>query len=456
MYRGLIALALMGCTGDIGKTGDSGSDTGAPAGSAAPMDITAEVSEEVHTVVIVRWTTEAPTTGYVSFGETDAYGMVTPTSTEASTSHEVLLLGLWADTEFHFQVTSIDSAGAESKSDDLTITTLSLPTGVPSITYTGTADWTGYMVAPFVGAGAAALILDPQGRVVWYRLNTDPSYFLMRAMMAPDAQSVVLCMAGIDSEGNKADGHIIRVSMDGYTETKIPAPMVDHDMTMRPDGTLAGIVIQEHGAEGMADSIQEIAEDGTMTEVFSAWDHVDALAAADSFDHPMNWTHGNALDYESSNDSYFMAMKELHTMARVQRETGELVWALGGEGNQFTWGEGTEPLSMFHQFEWITESQLLVFENGDPERGYSQVREFQVDQDALTATEIWRYRPDPDILVFAKGDVDRLDNGDTLVVWSSSGEIQQVDPEGAVVWQLNTDLGTAITFIQRVDALYVD
>ena len=37
----------------------------------------------------------------------------------------------------------------------------------------------------------------------------------------------------------------------------------------------------------------------------------------------------------------------------------------------------------------------------------------------------------------------------------SSCEIQNVTPEGEVYWQLNTDLGQAITFVQVVEDLYV-
>ena len=55
---------------------------------------------------------------------------------------------------------------------------------------------------------------------------------------------------------------------------------------------------------------------------------------------------------------------------------------------------------------------------------------------------------------FAKGDVERLSNGNTLVTWSSAGEIQEVTPKNEVVWQVNTDLGSAITFIDRVESLY--
>ena len=141
-------------------------------------------------------------------------------------------------------------------------------------------------------------------------------------------------------------------------------------------------------------------------------------------------------------------------MVKVDAASGEVQWALGGDGNQFTFAEGTTPLSMHHQFHIFDEDRLVVFENGDPSRGYSMAREFELDTESMIATEVWSYIREPSVYVFAKGDVERLDSGNTLVTWSSSGEIQEVTPDGDVVWQVNTDLGSAITFIDRVESLY--
>ena len=85
---------------------------------------------------------------------------------------------------------------------------------------------------------------------------------------------------------------------------------------------------------------------------------------------------------------------------------------------------------------------------------HAVVREFVLDEENLVAEEVWSYIRDPGVYVYAKGDVERLSNGNTLVTWSSSGEIQEVQPDGTVQWQVNTELGAANTFVNRVDSLY--
>ncbi|MFT5679497.1 MAG: hypothetical protein ACI8RZ_000401 [Myxococcota bacterium] len=423
-----------------------------PDGAADPFEVTAEVSEYVRTVVTVRWKTEAETTGYVTFGEGSDYGRISP-MTSSGTEHEVQLLGLWADTDFHFQVVSTGEDDTEWLSEDHTVTTGSLPPEIPQMSFTGEAGWEGFIFAPIQGINYLAAAVDNQGRVVWYKVLDSTTHHVMRAQMLDDGSAVAICMAGQDSQGNKEDGYVLLVSMDGSVEQEVAVPYIDHDMALKPDGTIVGIVLKnEEGFSQAADSIQDVTHDGVMTEIFSAWDHIDWLAGEQLAGG--NWTHANALDYYPEEDAYYMAMKELHTMVKVDGTSGEVQWAFGGAGNQFTFAEGTEPLSMHHQFHAYSDNRLVVFENGEPSRGYSKAREFELDTKNMIATEVWSYTREPSVYVFAKGDVERLDNGNTLVTWSSSGEIQEVTPEGGVVWQVNTDLGSAITFIDRVESLY--
>ena len=88
------------------------------------------------------------------------------------------------------------------------------------------------------------------------------------------------------------------------------------------------------------------------------------------------------------------------------------------------------------------------------DRQYSRVVEVEYDAASRSAQEVWSYVSDPPLYVFAKGDVHRFDDGSTQVVWSSSGQIQNVSPEGEVTWQLDLDLGQAITFVQVIDSMY--
>jgi hypothetical protein len=434
-------------TDDTADTDTTDTDTDPLDPATVPSDVVAVISDYVSTVVIVRWHTDTPTTGTVEFGTTAAYGSVTPVTT-MGTEHEVLLLGMTADTEVHFRVVT-DEASGRAVTEDLTIRTESLPSGLFPTRATGTsAAWDGgFQVIPLQGTTFAVVIVDAAGKYVWYHFVEEVGN-LMRAFMSDDGSSVVYCLAG--PQDALATGKVVRVSLDGGTVVETPFPYIDHDMAPLPDGSIAAIVVESREGRS-ADTIVELAPDGTTREVFNAWDHWDP-ATIGVEQREANWTHGNALDYDPVDDAYYFSMKSLGSLAKIDRATGEVLWTMNGLLNEFDFA-GEPYIQTHHQFE-VLDGTILFFENGPFDRGYSRAVEIEYDEETRTAHEIWSYISDPWLYVFAKGDVHRFDDGTTQVVWSSSGQIQNVNPAGEVTWQLDLDLGQAITFVQVIDSMY--
>lgn len=440
--------------GDSDPGSDTAGDTGEPVDDGAALDVTAEVSEFVHTVVIVRWRTEAATTGRVEFGESEAYGMVTP-STASGTEHEVLLLGMPADTEVNFRVV-VEGIDGDDATGNHTITTLSLPSGMPQFIVSGaiTDQWN-FQVIPTQGTAAVVTIVDGLGRIVWYYLP-EPGGNLMKAVLTHDRQHVLLGHAGPQ---DALDTSVLTwISLDGSEVTSMAAPYFDHDLVELPGGSIGMIVVEERtlddGRKWAADRLVEMAPDGTQTEIWNAWDSIDPSGLG--LEGRPNWTHGNGIEYEASEDCYYLSMKEIGSIAKISRSTGDTLWLLNGLLNQFAFADGAEVGAMQHQFEILEPGHLLIFDNGAQERGYSRAVELQLDESALTAEQLWEYVRVPPVYVYAKGDVQRFADASTQVTWSTSGEIQLVDPSGTLLWQLNADLGQALTFVQPVESLYVD
>lgn len=457
----MVLLALLACeptpSGDVAATTDDTSaavDDSVAEASLVISEVNATISEHIVTVARVSWSTDVPTTGYVEFGFDESYGHVTNT-TDEGTEHEVLLLGMPADTEIHFRVVATDGE-LSGQTADAGVTTGSLPSGTPILTITGeVADQWSYQAIPFQGTSYVIAIIDTLGRIVWYDFP-EANGNLMRSLVSHDRSEVVYVWAG--SSDSLEEGKIVRVSMDGSEREEISFPYVDHDAALLPDGTIAAIVVTEppEGSEfegrADADSIVEMAPDGTLTTIWNAWDHIDFEALQPINDH--NWTHANGLDYVAEEDAYYIALKTLGSIAKVDRSTGETQWFINGQLNEFEFPEGTEIVEIQHQFERL-DGGILIFDNGSRERGYSRAVELVFDEETLQAEEVWEYIRDPSVQVQAKGDVARFDDGTTQVVWSINGEIQNVTPEGEVFWQLNTELGQALTFVQLVDDLYV-
>jgi hypothetical protein len=65
-----------------------------------------------------------------------------------------------------------------------------------------------------------------------------------------------------------------------------------------------------------------------------------------------------------------------------------------------------------------------------------------LDEEAKTATLVWEFRDQPDVVSFAMGYVQRLDEGHTLIGWGSSNPIvTEVDSLGQKATELSFDPG---------------
>ncbi|MBI3633649.1 MAG: fibronectin type III domain-containing protein, partial [Candidatus Vogelbacteria bacterium] len=93
-----------------------------------PPDITLVTLASVATSsATVAWTTDKVANGYIEYGRDDGYGSETPLDTDLALIHSASILGLLADTLYHYRVVSSDEAGNISRSPDETFTTRALP-----------------------------------------------------------------------------------------------------------------------------------------------------------------------------------------------------------------------------------------------------------------------------------------------------------------------------------------
>ena len=414
----------------------------------AIADVQAQVSVDVTTVVTVTWTTADALSCHVEYGPTVAYGCSTP-PTLAGTEHEAVLLGLTAETEVHYRVVA---DGDGDLTDDQTVQTGRLPGGLPVIDVQGGGQ-EGFFVTPVLGSSTQALVLDAQGNIVWYA-PVDEGAMAFRVLPSVDGRSFLY--GGLGIGGLSPNGTIERISVDGSQREEIPVPYIHHDFVELPDGTIAAIAydIREVG-DGvvMGDQLVEVAPDGTSRQVWTAWDHFEVTDSGVT-EKDGTWTHANALDYDPVSDTYTVSLRNLSCIVHIDRASGEQLWVLGGDDATIELSADSTSFEEQHQFE-LFDHGILLFDNGDSERGVSMVNEYTIDWQAGVADEIWSYTSDPPVWAYVLGDVFRYDNGDTLVDWASSGMMQRVTPDGEVTWQVNTHVGSVFGFVEPLPDLYV-
>lgn len=112
---------------------------------------------------------------------------------------------------------------------------------------------------------------------------------------------------------------------------------------------------------------------------------------------------------------------------KVSRQTGKIMWIIGGIMNQFTFTNvpASEAVGDFggHTFHRLSNGNVLVLDNSPfPwQQGYGQISsevvEYKIDEEKKSAELVWKYKPDKIISGWHAGSVQRLTNGNTLICW---------------------------------------
>jgi hypothetical protein len=143
--------------------------------------------------------------------------------------------------------------------------------------------------------------------------------------------------------------------------------------------------------------------------------------------------HANSLGYVESTTSYFMMWRWLDTLLQVSRG-GELVWQWGGPYSDLT---GNPDELFYHaHFSEVWDGGMLMFDNRTRD-DKSRLVEYTFDDTSFQ--QVWEYQePEPKFEAIL-GDVRRIpiEGCDNLLVsWSGQGKLQELTPDGTVVWEV--------------------
>lgn len=417
---------------------------------AAPRNVMLEPTS-MPTVMAVSWSTDPLSTGYVEYGLTTAMEYSTPLVDEAQ-AHRVNLVGLQPNSSYYYRVVTWGGGDAGLGSVG-TFQTDAFAAELPAFTVEGTwQDRDHYVVTPL--NRNTATIIDNQGRVVWARPDSS-GLELQRVILSSDKQSVVYNAAGpIGTSSDSAA--LVRVSLDGASETPTPIPGLGPDFTELEDGTIAALVADVRDFQGSpvrGDKIVEIA-DGVVTDVWSTWDCFDP-AQDPGEDIAQAWTLANALQYVAGQSAYYVSLGNFSSVVKVDRATGSCLWVFGSTASTVTLEEG-EVFQHQHGstvYESNSALHLLVMDNDGVGNATSRVLDYVIDEEALTATQSWDYTATPPLYTASLGQANKRTGNITFVSWGEAGVLERVDALKQIQWRLSA-AGAVFGYHTLVDTLY--
>ena len=215
-----------------------------------------------------------------------------------------------------------------------------------------------------------------------------------------------------------------------------------HDLAVASDGTIFVLTREAHVLPAInprenvfEDFVAVLAPDGrpikriSLLAAFAGSDYAAVLA---SMGNAGDILHANAvsiLDGRLADRSpafragnLLVSLRSLNVVAVLDPQSEKIVWALSG-----AWRAQHSPRI-------LENGRMLLFDNfASMQAGASRVLEL----DPFTQVIAWRYgeREGESLFTESNGQVERLGNGDTLIVESDAGRAIEVTPGGQTVWE---------------------
>jgi hypothetical protein len=413
----------------------------------ASVELVVEPADDVATVASVRWTGVDDTSRVVV---ADARGDILASELQpapaggAADEVAVTLVGLPAATDLTARVET-----GNATSEEVSFQTGALPGSTPTWDMEGSAEFDGLLSIAAMDDDAMALVLDRKGGVRWY--HEEPSSHILRTRPTVDGEGVIYNAFLLADDQDPVTPILVRVAWDGTEHWRRQIDTMTHDFVELADGTIAYLEKDRRAVPGLAPGVTgnrlvEVAPDGGERVVFSIWEvwdpTVDGEVEADG-----DWTHANALSIDADESRYTIGFYGPDAIVEVDRATGQPLRQIGGPHSDYVMGEGATFVDQ-HQFRWLAEDRLLLFDNGTVETS-SRALQLVLDDQEGTASVEWEWQRDPPLWSAVLGDVERLEGGATLIDWSANGVLSEVGPDGAERWSMSLGMAHFFGFVVR-------
>src|SRR5215207_5750474 len=195
-------------------------------------------------------------------------------------------------------------------------------------------------------------------------------------------------------------------------------------------------------------TVQEI--DIETGEVLLEWKSLDHVGLDESYGKPgediessgIDYFHLNSIDVDHD-DNLLICARKTCAVYKIDRNTGEVIWRLGGKKSDFEMGPGTR-FAFQHDARRLPDGTISIFDNGTtvfeddlPEAiEESRAIVLEVDEDKMKAKLVSVYTHPDKKYADAAGNTQVLPNGNVFVGWGRALAISECDHDGKMLFDL--------------------
>jgi Arylsulfotransferase (ASST) len=177
------------------------------------------------------------------------------------------------------------------------------------------------------------------------------------------------------------------------------------------------------------------------SRVLFEWHSLEHVGIEESYfrrpDNPYDlydYFHINSIDVDHD-DNLIISSRNTCTVYKVDRNSGEVLWRLGGKKSDFEMGPGTQS-AWQHDARRHADGTITVFDNGARPKEHDESRGIviEIDEEKMSATLLREYTSPEKLLTTSQGNVQLLPNANVLIGWGSAPFISEFSHEGELLF----------------------
>jgi hypothetical protein len=147
-----------------------------------------------------------------------------------------------------------------------------------------------------------------------------------------------------------------------------------------------------------------------------------------------DYIHMNSVALDDNGD-FILSARNTSGVYKVDRQTAQLTWRLGGTKTSFQMANGSST-AWQHDARQLEDGNLMIFDNGASPQVHeaSRALTLRVDERGKTTKVIRELKHPKKLLAATQGGAQPLANGNTFVGWGSQRYFSEYDAEGELVF----------------------